>query len=424
MNTENVPVSTHDQASPITDTASSPVAQRSAGSRRYELDWLRIVVVLGLIPYHVAIVFAIGPGDYIQNSERNFAFDVVASIMAYFGMPLLFFVAGAATAYALKRRSPTAYLGERLRRLAVPLIFGVLVLVPIQLYVQRVNTPGYSLTYPQFYRQFLVDWTHIGQIGIVGHGFQFWGHLWFLILLLAVSLILLPLLSWLRRAPVQAFLPRLTNVTKHPLGLLLLGVPLALIEVILKGPIGPYPLADYSNLYSGAAGPVLYAVVFVFGFLLVPDETFHRTVVRYRTPMLVLGVLLIAAHELVLGAFGIPTLSDQFVIPTVRLLRGMIVWCLLVAALGFASRYLTADTRLVRSLNEAAFPLYVLHMPVMTVIAYYVVRWEAPPLVKFLALITLTAIGTYALYNVLVRRTSVTRFLFGLKPKPATPPGK
>jgi peptidoglycan/LPS O-acetylase OafA/YrhL len=387
----------------------------TGSSRRFELDWLRVVVVLGLIPYHVAVVFAVGPGDYIQNSERSLAFDVAATLVAFIGMPLLFMIAGAATWYALGRRRASAYLAERLRRLAAPLLFGIVALVPVQLYFDRLNAPGYHLNYLQFYQQFLTDWVHIVQLGVFGRGFQYWGHLWFLLYLLAVSLFLLPLLGWLRRGSGQRYPSHLARIAGHPLGLLLLGVALSLVEVILEGPIGPRPALDYGNLYSGVAGLILYAAAFVLGYLLVPNVTFQQAVIRYRTHMLALGLLLLAFHELALALFGAQVLSSPLALALVRLLRGIITWCLLAAALGFASRYLTRGTPRLRSLSEAAFPLYVLHMPILTVLAYYVVRWDTPVIFKFVTLIALTSLVTFALYEGVVRRIAVMRFLFGLK---------
>ena len=392
----------------------------SRGHRRYELDWLRVIVVLGLIPYHAAIVFAVGPGDYIQNNQRSLVFDAGATLVAFIGMPLLFVIAGAATWYALGHRSSSQYLVERVQRLAVPLVFGILALVPIQLYFSDLNQPGNHLNYPQFYGQFLDNWAHIAQIGVFGHGFEYWGHLWFLLYLLAVSVFLLPLLVWLRRGPGQRHPTQLARIATGPLGLVLLGVPLGLVEVVLQGPIGPNPLVDYANLYGGAAGLVLYAVTFLLGYLLVPDATFQRAVVRYRTLFLALAILLLALHELVLGAFGVPTLGGSLAMPIVRLLRGLITWCLIVSALGYAARYWTAGTRLLGSLTEASFPLYVLHMPILTIFAFSIVRWDVPVIVKFVTLVALTAIVTVAVYEIMVRRIPMLRFLFGLKP--AAPP--
>jgi hypothetical protein len=50
-------------------------------------------------------------------------------------MPLLFPLAGVSSLHALRRRSPRAYLRERVDRLLVPLLFGLAVVVPPQAYL-------------------------------------------------------------------------------------------------------------------------------------------------------------------------------------------------------------------------------------------------------------------------------------------------
>lgn len=391
--------------------------QRTAiQSRRYELDWLRVAVVLGLIPYHIAVIFALGPGDYIKSVDRSAGFDFAATALAFLGMPLLFMISGAATWYAMLRRGPSAYVLERARRLAIPLLFGVVTIMPIQLYVFRHTQPGYRVSFFQFYGSYVQDWAHITWHLAFSRGLQFWGHLWFLLYLLSVSVILLPLLLWLRDEPRQHFTSRIATVAKYPFGLILLGAPLAIVEVVLRGPIGPIPTLDYISLYSDAAGPVLYAVAFVLGFMLGPDTTFRTAVVTYRARMLALSILLFIIHELVLGAFGLPVAHGGLAIAGVRLLRGFITWLLIVAALGYATSYFSAGKRYLKYLNEASIPVYVLHMPILTVLGFYVVGLEAPLIVRYAILVTLTTALTFAVYEGGVRRIPWMRALFGLKP--------
>jgi glucans biosynthesis protein C len=52
---------------------------------------------------------------------------------------------------------------------------------------------------------------------------------------------------------------------------------------------------------------------------------------------------------------------------------------------------------------------------VIVVIAFFVVQWDAPMLVKFLAVLLLSLLGTIAGCE-LARRVAVLRPLFGLKP--------
>jgi peptidoglycan/LPS O-acetylase OafA/YrhL len=56
------------------------------------------------------------------------------------GMPLLFVISGMGIWYSLRSRTMKAFSWERVHRLLVPLVFGVLVIVPPHLDVQF--TPG------------------------------------------------------------------------------------------------------------------------------------------------------------------------------------------------------------------------------------------------------------------------------------------
>jgi len=399
-----------------------------ANARRYELDWLRALVVLGLIPYHAAVVFAIGPGDYVKNAQRSLVFDVAATLVSFWGMPLLFFVAGAATWFALGRRAPRRYLAERTLRLAVPFVVGVFALVPVQLYFERRALPGFNLNYVQFYGGYLVDWIHIAQHGVFGLGFQYWGHLWFVLYLFAVSVLLLPLLLWLRGAGARRALTALSLVVRNghtrlsmflPTFIIfaLFGAPFALAEATLQGPIGPRASTDYANLYSGPAGLVLYAVAFIIGYVLYADRGFQGALARLRWMALALALMLLALHEGLLLATDQQFVSDPWGSLLIRVLRGYITWLCLVAILGFALRRLAVDTPALRYLTEASLPLYVLHMPILTVIGFYLVSWDIPLAAKFFLLVVATVGATFGVYEGAIRRIPFARVLFGLKPQ-------
>jgi hypothetical protein len=60
-------------------------------------------------------------------------------------------------------------------------------------------------------------------------------------------------------------------------------------------------------------------------------------------------------------------------------------------------------------------PLYVLHQSIVVAVAYGVVRWEAPIAAKYIAIVAVSLVLTVAVYELLVRRTRVTRFLFGMR---------
>ena len=73
--------------------------------------------------------------------------------------------------------------------------------------------------------------------------------------------------------------------------------------------------------------------------------------------------------------------------------------------------------------NDAVLPFYVLHETVVVVVAYHVLAWPIGAGSQFL-LISLTSLAaTLLVYDLAVRRSPATRFLFGLKPDRRTPRG-
>ena len=72
-------------------------------SRRYDLDWLRVIAFLVLIYFHTAIFFVSGGIPMIQNVQTSAVLDVFVNISSQFRLALLFLISGAGVAFAKKR---------------------------------------------------------------------------------------------------------------------------------------------------------------------------------------------------------------------------------------------------------------------------------------------------------------------------------
>jgi len=89
---------------------------------------------------------------------------------------------------------------------------------------------------------------------------------------------------------------------------------------------------------------------------------------------------------------------------------------LMIFILYFGMRCLNSRNKVVDYANEAVLPFYVLHHPVIVVIAFYTIPWDISLGIKFLIVSTAALIATLLLYDLLIRRWMVTRLLFGMKP--------
>lgn len=124
-------------------------------------------------------------------------------------------------------------------------------------------------------------------------------------------------------------------------------------------------------------------------------------------------------------------------------LQGLAGWLWVVSIMGFVGSLLgrrgrrspvdapspspkprTRWRRASRHANEAVLPFYILHEPVIVAAAWVIVRWDAPILAKYLALVIVSSAITLGVYEALVRPFRVTRILFGMKPSPGRLPSR
>jgi peptidoglycan/LPS O-acetylase OafA/YrhL len=72
--------------------------------------------------------------------------------------------------------------------------------------------------------------------------------------------------------------------------------------------------------------------------------------------------------------------------------------------------------RLGASANDIVLPFYVLHETVIVVVAYFVLAWPIPGAAQYCVIAIAALAVTLLLCDLGIRRSPVTRFLFGLKP--------
>ena len=96
--------------------------------------------------------------------------------------------------------------------------------------------------------------------------------------------------------------------------------------------------------------------------------------------------------------------------------EGFAPWFIIIALLGYGKQFLNFTNRFLKYFAEASYPLYILHQTVIIVIGFYVVQWSASVSLKYTTILVASFAATVILYDLLVRRTNVTRFLFVMRP--------
>jgi glucans biosynthesis protein C len=383
----------------MSDTLSTAPAALSIG-RRADLDWLRVLAFGLLILYHAGMAWS-GWSWHITDTESAAWLREAMRFTNRWRMPLIFLVSGAAVMLALGGRGGGAFVLDRLKRLLLPLTFGMLVIVPPQIYAERLHRGQFSGSY--------LDWLpHALDGGAYPAGNISWHHLWFVAYVLILTLMLLPLFLWLRKARLE---PVYRVVARDHL-YWLAALPLVACHLWLA-PISRNP----NGLVGDWFGLVYYGVLLVYGALLFRSAELLDAVQRARWAAVVVGIAAFALLEHLFFDVGRPKIApaDR---PLYALLSGINTLAWLLAITGFARRYLTRRPAFLGYATEAVYPFYILHQTITVIAVYWLVRTDWPVGVKFALAAVVTFVGSWLLYEFVVRRLGILRPLFGLKVAP------
>jgi hypothetical protein len=377
--------------------------------RRIDLDWVRIAVFGLLIFYHVGMLY-VSWGFHIKSAHRIVALEPVMLVVNPWRLSLLFLVSGVATRFMLGKYTLGPLLRSRSARLLIPLVFGMLVVVPPQAYDQVIEALGYPAGFVDFYQRHYLAF-----------GPQFcpnpcillptWNHLWFVAYLwvytmtLGVLALVPGLLSWIER-----------KVALTPAGVLLLVVPSLLFAAyrLVLLPSFPSTHALFGDWYNHA----LFATVFLVGFVFARAAAIWDAVERLRWLAVSLAAGFFLSYLALRSAKdgGVPLKVGTAVA------YGFYQWLCMVAVLGFARRWLTADSPARRYLTDAIFPYYIVHQTAIIMIAHALRGQDLPAWLEAGIVISGTIVACVATYEI-VRRVTILRLLFGLRiaSEPATP---
>ena len=365
-------------------------------SRRADIDWIRVAAFGLLIVYHVGLVYA--PWDWHVHSLHRFEplrYLVLASNP--WRLTLLFLVSGVALRFMTRRRPPLEVAGVRMARLVPPFLFGVLVLVPPQSWLEAMDKGTWS--------QGLVAWwlSEFSPAGLAD-GVPL-NHLWFVLYIGLYSLIVLAICAW----------PKALSAIEHGLAGLLSGWGLLIWPVLYLFGVRQLWFASYgisNHLETDWYNHAMSFGVFIVGFLMALRDAFWQRLEKLRWALI--GLAMIALVALMILEVTSPDLAENALAKNAMFALDQ--WCMLGAVLAFGSRYLrTSDGPLLRYLTDAVFPCYLAHQTIL-VAAIFVLKFQSvPPIWEATLLLAITLGGSLLVYEI-VRRIGPLRALWGLKP--------
>lgn len=390
--------------------------------RLYYLDWLRVLAILVVFFFHCAKIF-----DYhttgIYNAVRSPVLSAFREFNFIWIMPLFFTISGASVFLSLKPEQAWSFIKARISRLLLPLVIvGTFLINPLYVYAERLFSgqagSGFFLWYPKYFDGM---YGFGGNFALLGHG----THLWYLEFLFIYSLILLPFFIRSKKR-IAGHLKTLSNRFEKPCALLLLFLPISAIgagfEIIGLG----------GMRVMGGWDPISYLLFFGYGYMIFSNGRILEIIRRYGLIFLAAAVALTALYvdshfgfNLIIHGVTRHDMSDGGALrplnhsgwAAVQAFRGLLAWCWIIGLLGVGAKSLNFNNKILNYANEAVLPFYILHHSVILLAGCFIVQLSSGVATKFFMIAAISLAVIMAVYELLVRRVKLLRFLFGMKLK-------
>ncbi|MFI4980307.1 MAG: acyltransferase family protein [Nevskiales bacterium] len=374
--------------------------------RRHDIDALRVLAFSLLILYHCAMAYVADWDWHIKSTHTAEWLQYPMLFLNRWRMELLFLISGLALSFLRRRAGGIGLAWMRTRRLLLPLLFGMAVVVPLQPYIQGV---GNGLVEPGFWRFLPRYWSGGPWPPQAFDGWQFgvtWNHLWYLAYVWVYTMLLLALSPLLQSRPgraVQAAIGRL----RGPGLLFLPALPLIVWSLLWQA-----RFAETHDLIHDWFMHAEYFSFFLYGHWLGSDTGLWDELRRLRRRSLGFALLIFCAYLPLLRL--LPDDASLIQLSVTRALRWTYCWLALAAVLGWAHHLLNRPFRWLPYATEAVFPWYVLHQTLIVGLAYLLIPLHLGAVLEPALLLGGTVLGCALLHEGLIRRTPWLRPLFGL----------
>ena len=346
--------------------------------RRHDIDWIRIIALGMLIIYHAAVAFQPWGHliSFIQNKESSEILWLFMMVFNIWRIPILFMISGMGAYFALRSKNWKVFLKDRSVRILFPYIFGFFFISPITVFLASTFYGKQTGYYPNP------------------------GHLWFLGNIYAYVLLLLPIMLYCIKNPDNFIFKIFRILLKHRFGIFSLALITGLEGVLFS----PH---DYVNYAMNIHGFMLGLICFFLGFILVSMKNDFWPIIKNTRSI----ALILASIFCMIRFYFVFTMIDydgpKFVI-------GFESMCWMLTVFGYGAIYLNHQSKALTYLKDAVYPVYILHMPLQSLLSYLIMPTKLPLLLKLNLLILGTLSLSIFLYEI-IKRMNWVRPVFGLK---------
>ena len=378
--------------------------------RYHGLDALRGMAMLLGIVLHAALPYmpnveAFWPADESSSHVINTIFQFIH----IWRMPLFFILAGFFANLIISKKSWRSWWGNRFLRIALPII---------------VFFPVMSLTLPWIFKygktgDFIFFYSDVGQ--------PF--HLWFLwqlmIFVISTAIFRLPyllgvgVLKALNRIGL-GFIGNVFGESKSVLSSILFRSRFPIVFIILCSVIN---LPTQGELI---VNPIASGLYFVIGYSLYGNASLFTFLKAHWRRYFLAGLvaftlyMILESKNLVTDIYSTDMKGDEYlraisepfaaITVSIKIICGVLFS---YAFIGLAEKRFGAYNPRLRFISDGAYWMYLIHLPIVTFITFFMFNFHMPIEIKFLIAIVMTSIICLGTYKYFVRSTPIGILLNG-----------
>ena len=380
--------------------------------RYYSLDALRGVMMMLGVVIHGSMLYLATPVQGISlptDRSTSFFFDIITYFIHSFRMPLFFILAGFFSSLLVEKRGLRGTFINRGKRILGPLLAAVVTVLPLSLLFI-----GSSFVYARFGTHQLIPDRQ--QIEILTEEMRTMGiggeptilHLWFLQYLLYFYLTI----------PVCSLIVRLSGFVRAGVDSLLEAPAVILLFGLITGLIlwpyrGGMIFRDVLYITPGLSVLIYYWLFYLLGYVF----HHHRGIlVTFRECIVTTGIasIFLFPASIYTGVLDAADGQSSLFMHTVTvLLHGFCTWTLIYFLMGVFLRYFDTDSPWVLYLSQSSYWVYLVHMPIVSIAAWWLLPYDLHAYVKFSLVVVFTVLLCFVSYHYMVQRTWISVFLNG-----------
>ncbi|QDT12241.1 acyltransferase family protein [Planctomycetes bacterium K23_9] len=383
------------------------------------LNTVRAVAALGVVMLHAGVPYLQHPMPGLQWSVRDTTsapVDYLFWAIEIFIMPVFLLLAGFLAWQTLARKGHIPLLRSRAKRLLVPLLFGMLVVLPIDLYIWVAGWISDGLVSPVKLKSLKFD-------GSIGQNIWGLSHLWFLLYLFLY-------------VAVTAFIVQLTHKSKRLFWftnrLASSGYGLTAMVLFAVGALTltfrPEVVWGFQHAFAPVPSKWIYSGTFFAGGMLLAVADPAMNQLKQHTARIVPLAVLFLAAAVVLGRWQLGTemraaagdvidspqsAENLLAAVTLALVTTMSAWLVSLSLVGIAVLTVRRNSLLMQYLAAASFWVYLVHHPLLG-LTHIDLKWLLPgtsPLLKMGLAFSVSTAVSLATYEAFIRKTSLGRML-------------